>query len=203
VTRLSLTPPFLTDEIITSFRDNHDVVEAGVASSLVPFALNGYPIIFFRGGYAVDAGLSNVIAFRPCGGETGTESTSNNNNSKEKGFFRDQTNSRQNSMPTADADANIVENISNLFWDTYHQIAETKENLVNTLKFDNFSNKYLLPSYDIKERFGLVGLGKLASQAVIHDALQEAYQKVSFFYIVIIIIIIIIIIILFTILLLR
>lgn len=63
VTRLAigfLGIPKVVSEGVSKFTSNDDVIEAIVASSLIPFALNGKPFVIYRNWICVDAGLTNV-----------------------------------------------------------------------------------------------------------------------------------------------
>jgi len=59
-----LQVPYLKDEVISDFTSNDDIIECVLASSLIPFALNGKPWVRYRNWICVDAGVTNVAGTR-------------------------------------------------------------------------------------------------------------------------------------------
>jgi hypothetical protein len=55
-----LQVPYLKDEVISDFKNKDDIIDCVLASSLIPFALNGKPWVRYRDWICVDAGVTNV-----------------------------------------------------------------------------------------------------------------------------------------------
>jgi len=61
VSRIAWSPlPHFTNEIVTSFFSNADIFDCMIASSLIPFAVNGEPFKYYRGWVCVDSAVTNV-----------------------------------------------------------------------------------------------------------------------------------------------
>jgi len=134
------------EELIVDWLSNEDVIAAGVASSLVPFAINGLPAVWFRGGLVLDGAMTNVTGVRQPASSSSTHRP-------------DQVG------------RNVVEDVFNLTWDVAGQVIKAKEALCASLAA--LSEDTEVRKEPSQESYGLLHLLARAGAAVAHSAAAE------------------------------
>lgn len=171
VTRIGLFPPFFTEEVITAWESNEDVVDAGIASALVPFAVNGRPFSWYRGGLAFDGAITNVLGSRK---------------------YEPKVPQRGKSLIATVAEAkkkeNLVETVGNFVWDTYSTVSSIKSSLFSILSASRNENKKQHTAAEVSMKptgsishipeserpYGLFRLAKLATYAIVYPAIGDS-----------------------------
>jgi len=191
VTRLSPLLPFFTEEVITTWESNEDVIDAGIASALVPFAVNGRPFAWYRGGLAFDGAITNVIGSRKYEPKAPSRMKSSSSESGKKS-------------------ENLVESLSNLVWGTYSTVTSVKTSLFSMISSKSSQvtastvssspcasggtevskearSTSMSPTADLciklgalphssEKPYGLFRLASLATHAVVYPALEDTQR---------------------------